>query len=293
MNRKLLLAGLGMALMLCGCQKSPDSGAVISRNDGAFDASVIVSASEEHAPDETQSVEIFETFYSTDGSVEFRMEIQEELTNRNMPVVEVEPHFLTAEEVKRVGHVLFGNVDFYESQPWLAPNLSKRDIQEKINRWSPYASEEAVRSLYGDAAGQESQLTLIRDFLEKYTKLYEVAPEEETKETCRWEFRKSSCYFYAPEDITESSLKNDNDEISAMVKAGGWSTSIPPPSGIGRISKSAPFFSSPVTDPAPGAWMNASSRQCSAGLRNRRRRSYPRSGKKRSASCRKSNWVTG
>lgn len=221
MNRILLLAGLVMALMLCGCQKSPDSGAVISRNDGAFDANVIVSASEEHTPDETQSVEIFETFYSTDGSVEFRMEIQEELTNRNMPVVEVEPHFLTAEEVKRVGLVLFGNVDFYESQPWLAPNLSKRDIQEKINRWSPYVSEEAVRSLYGDAAGQESQLTLIRDFFEKYTKLYEVAPEEETKETCRWEFRKSSCYFYAPEDVTESSLKNDNDEISATVKAGG------------------------------------------------------------------------
>lgn len=206
---------------LSGCQQTPENGVVVSRNDGAFDANVIVSASESHEPDETQNVERFETFYSSDGSVEFRMEIQESLTNRNMPVVEVEPHFLTEEDVRRVAYVLFGDADFYESQPILDEKLSKQDIREKIERWSPYTNADALRELYGNAAGQREQLELVKTFIEKYTTLYDVAPEKLEREPCRWEFRKSSYYIYPAGTLSGSSTQNDNDKISVSVKANG------------------------------------------------------------------------
>lgn len=112
MNRKLLLVGLVMALMLCGCQKSPDSGAVISRNDGAFDANVIVSAGQHHDPEATQAARYSNRFSTTDGSVEFRFAIDESVTAADMPVLEAVPHFLTVDDARRVGQVLFDNSVF-------------------------------------------------------------------------------------------------------------------------------------------------------------------------------------
>lgn len=62
--------------------------------------------------DAVQSVEITDDFFSSDGSVHFMLNLDTNAQMSTMPVVEVVPHYLTAEEAKRVASVLFGDVDF-------------------------------------------------------------------------------------------------------------------------------------------------------------------------------------
>lgn len=221
MNRILLLAGLVMALMLCGCQKSPDSGAVISRNDGAFDANVIVSAGQHHDPEATQAARYSNRFSSTDGSVEFRFTIDESVTAADMPVLEAVPHFLTVDDARRVGQVLFDNSVFYEFEPAFVENYSKDEIQEKINRWAPYTSSVAVRTLFGYEPASDICGT-VKSFIERYTQLYETAPKENPHEICRWEFRKTGEYMQTEEERSERDLSKDNDEINAVVRHNGY-----------------------------------------------------------------------
>ena len=53
---------------------------------------------------------------STDGTAEYTIHFDQELKSDPLPIVEVVPHFFTGEDVKRVAHALFGDVEFYERE---------------------------------------------------------------------------------------------------------------------------------------------------------------------------------
>ena len=126
---KVMLVFSFVLAFLTACQKSPESGVVVSKNDGSFDVSVIESATEATKPtqNDTASEEVVletepspsyyfeQDFSSSDGSVTFQMRLDVETRSSSMPVVEVSPHFLTEEDVQRVGKALLGNADFYEA----------------------------------------------------------------------------------------------------------------------------------------------------------------------------------
>lgn len=221
MRKKDLCIGLVALFLLSGCQQTPGQNAVVSKNDGAFDANVIVSASEHHDPDETQTIQYSETFTSTDGSVTFLVAVDEEVTAADMPVLEAVPHFLTAEDAKRVAHALFGDVVFYEPNPVFAEVYTKSEIQEKINRWMPYTSLDACTELFGFEI-QSDVCNTVKEYIEKYTQLYEVAPEEDSHELCRWELRKDSEYWYPADELVGKDLSGDNDEIKAQTSFRGY-----------------------------------------------------------------------
>lgn len=221
MRKKDFCIGLVALFLLSGCQQTPGQNAVVSKNDGAFDANVIVSASEHHDPDETQSVQYSETFTSTDGSVTFLVAVDEEVTAADMPVLEAVPHFLTAEDAKRVAQALFGDAVFYEQELVFHEKFSKSEIQEKINRWMPYTSMEAVNELYGYEMQDDISET-VKSFIEEYTEMYETAPEENVHEICNWVFRKFSEYYYTEEELAGKDLSNENDEINATVRFHGY-----------------------------------------------------------------------
>lgn len=227
--RNIIVLSL-ISLLLCGCQSAPDEHSVISKNDGSFDINVIQSATEssntpkdlDEVP-ETQSCEATEesdnvllssnpvktlqysdSFSSTDNTVQFILEIDNEILDLPMPVVEVTPHVLTSEDARRVASALFGKADFYEAEPRFAPTYSKSDIQEKLARWIPYGGDPSV-----DA------------FIKEYTLLQETAPVENPHTPCQWEFKKESYYYESQEDVLQSDTSNDNDNIRASVKANG------------------------------------------------------------------------
>lgn len=220
-TKKFLCIALALIMiMLCGCQGNPDKSIVNSKNDGSFDANVVISASEHHEPDETQAVKYMDTFMSTDGSVTFLFTIDDQITAADMPVLEVTPHFFTEEDAKNVAYALFGDAVFYEAEPSLSKNYSKSEIQERIERWSRFTSSDAIKELYGYEPGYDAT-ALVKSFIEKYTTMYETAPEENPHIPCQWTFRKSSEYTIPAEDRAGVDMSKDNDEISAQLQIGG------------------------------------------------------------------------
>lgn len=215
-SHELVIIFAMTALPLCACQASPEKSPVVSKNDGSFDANAAVSASESREPDATRPVSYSDTFTSTDGSVEFTLNIDTNITDAAMPVVEVAPHSLTGEDVRRTAQALFGDAICYEARQGTDETLSQKEIQEKINRWTRYASADAIRLLYGTE--RESTLELVKSFVGEYTKRLETAPGEDTRQPCPWEFREESYYVSNPEDYAGY---RQNDDIEAYVEVDG------------------------------------------------------------------------
>ena len=215
-----------MSFILCiavltACASNPEKEIVTSKNDGSFDANVVQSATESNASDTTQTVSYNEEFSSTDGSVQFALNINEAVVTSNMPVVEVVPHYLTGEDAKRVAEVLFGDAEFYEQQPAMASVYSKNQIQEMIAQWTRYTNMEFMTELYGDADRAASEAEIAKLFIEKYSAIYETAPESDPRTICQWTFKPDTYYFYSAEEVAEMDTSEDNDNINVEVFTDG------------------------------------------------------------------------
>lgn len=222
MTQKLRWIAVALAVViLCGCQANPEQNAVVSKNDGAFDANLIQSADENKDQNATQIIQYSGNFFSTDGSVEFRMCLDKEVFDGKWSAVEVQPRYLTEEDVRRVANVLFGDADFYEIEPRLAPVYSKQEMQDSIQRWSQYTNQASLQELYGNYGGNlEFAETVIKSYIEDYTVQCETAGEYDTHEPCQWKFRKESYYWYAASDLNGKNLDSENDAIQAMIQIG-------------------------------------------------------------------------
>lgn len=161
---------------------------------------------------------------SKNGVIEFCVDIDEEIYGELIPSLEVKPHFLTEEDVKRVAYVLFPEGEFYEGESAFEMNFSKDEIQEKINRWSYYTSEEALRELIVYRPNQPKYLqeiaTNVQYFVDKYTGMLEGAPSENPHELCDWTFKKDSVYTLAKAELASKDTSNDNNNIVAHIKIG-------------------------------------------------------------------------
>ena len=161
---------------------------------------------------------------SKNGVIEFCVDIDEEIYGELIPSLEVKPHFLTAEDVKRVAYVLFPEGEFYEGESAFEMNFSKEEIQEKIDRWSYYATDEALRELIEYRPNQPKYLQEIaanvQNFVDKYSGMLEGAPSENPHELCDWTFKKSSYYSLTKEEFVTKDASNDNDNIEANIKVG-------------------------------------------------------------------------
>ena len=208
-----------LIMQLCACQKKPNEVVVSSNENGVFDANVVKSAIEEDTLDAVQSVELTDDFYSSDGSVHFMLNLATSTQMSILPVVEVVPHYLTAEEAKRVASVLFGDVDFFEADPLLAPQYTKEEILESIKRWSNYTNSDAISLLLG----QDDEFTIerVKAKIEELNALYESAQDESSRMPCQWKFYKDSFYTYSPQEVKSKDTSFDNDAIMATCEIHG------------------------------------------------------------------------
>lgn len=218
-NKILIALFFLVSLSLMGCQNTPGNQSVISKNDGTADIGSIQSADEHHLPGATQEIDILESFFSTDNSVEFSMEIDETLSDTDMPVVEVTMYYPTGQEVKQIAQAIFGDADFYELEPRLSPTWSKADIQEKITRWSAYTSLDAITDLFGYE--KESDVALVKLFIENYTRMYETAPAENPHVPCEWTYKNGAYYWYSEDEVSRINTSEFNNDIQASVLLDG------------------------------------------------------------------------
>ena len=161
---------------------------------------------------------------SKDGVIEFRMNIDEEIYGELIPSLEVKPHFLTEVDAKRVAYILFPEGEFYEGESALEKNFSKDEIQEKIDRWSYYASEESLRELIAYRSYQPDYLeeiaVNIQNFIDNYSHMLVHAPESNPHQLCDWTFKKESVYSLTKSELTNIDTCDDNDNIVADIKSG-------------------------------------------------------------------------
>ncbi len=200
---------------------------MVSKNDGAFDAGVIQSAT---APAQTQEVQIAERFTSTDGSVEFSLRLDQTIVPPAVPVVEVVPHYLTGEDAKRVSQVLFGkDAVFYENEPSLSPleqRFTPEEATEALQRWAKYTNQDALRELYGKYSSVSVQD--VQTGIERVTEAYEKIPEDQTHREAEWIMRPDAYYQYTAEQIEEENIDLEvcNHEISVATYVDGIRYSI-------------------------------------------------------------------
>ena len=157
-----------------------------------------------------------EVYTSSDGKVELIINIDEEISGEYMPMLEVKPHQITAEEAKRVAYAIFGDADFYEKVPDLKQYYTKEEIKQKLERWSQYTTQESLDGLYGKGMTDADELELVHLFIERYQEKHITAPEEIPYTPCEWKFKNGIAYY----DDSSANPDNFSDEIWAQLYVG-------------------------------------------------------------------------
>lgn len=189
MMKKTLLCAAMIAVngLLLSFQNNPMKQAETSQNDD--DHKMRIEATEGKQGPEDKDV-----FFSTDGTVEFHFNIGQMSAAEEFPIYEVVPHYLSETDVKRAAHAIFGDVEFLEAAPEFDTIYTKDEIKERIERWTPYISNDAVYELFGE---ERDTARIVREFIEAYNKMYETAPDQKEIIPCQWTFKKESYYYSA------------------------------------------------------------------------------------------------
>lgn len=185
---KRVLSGIGCSLAALAC-------CIGLYNGGSLDTTEVASATLAPLADLEEEGSFSTSFTNTDGSVQFFVNIPQSEPDSQMPKVYVRPHYLTGEDARRVAEALFPEAEFFEAVRELAvdsgaPIYSKAEIQAKLDRWAPYATQEALDELLGET-GRE-RVDVVQSFLVKYTEMYDHAPVDNPHKVCTWELRKES-----------------------------------------------------------------------------------------------------
>ena len=185
----MILSALTL-LLASGCQAAPDSAAVTSKNDGAFEAALEDTVSPATVPEDAEPVTYTDSFTNADGDTSFQVELDVPTASANMPVLRVRPKTITAESAKHVAEVLFGDADIYEySEKW-----SKEKLEELIlSLRQRLSDEDAMEQHYGamkDTIGEQMGTVIA-----SYEDAYATAPEKAEVSPCAWEFHPPSWYY--------------------------------------------------------------------------------------------------
>lgn len=219
MKKKLLIVVLSLTIfILSGCQASPGSQSVISKNNGDFESALTSTQTVENTI--PSQIQLVNDFYSTDGSVQFHLNISQTITVEKMPAVEVIPMTITSEDMQRVAKALLGEVQFYEREPSSNPQYSKFQYQKMLSRLTPYANMTAMTELVGEDQA-EIMLNNIKQIIDWITNALESAPEDNPHTVCDWTFKKERIYNNSTEDIGNRTLAEDSDWLVATAEKDG------------------------------------------------------------------------
>ena len=217
-KRILALVLASAALLLTACQANPTQNAVTRKDHQAF-LNRAQQTGTTPAEGAAEQVSYHDQFTSTDGSITFNLNIDQELLHKTAPVVEVVPHFLSGEEVRQIAQAVLPDASFYEYEPDAEVPFSKSALQKKITLWSPYATEEGLKELEGpyysesDPEENNHRIDVIQRTLSAWSASLPTAPAENPHTPCQWTFKKESAY-----QLDETGTL----EIRADAETSGW-----------------------------------------------------------------------
>lgn len=189
MYRKFIALFCLISLLLCACQETPETPAVISKNDGQLEQKM-----DETAPTQADTALQYErSISSTDGSVEISVSIDQMLSPDVNSVIEVAAHKITSEDAQRVAVAVLGEGDFYETPKDSSRVYSKATYLKRINRLSQYATMDTLTALMGESDA-ELYLSYVQDYISYWVAASETAPEEEPRTPTDWALKKHTDY---------------------------------------------------------------------------------------------------
>lgn len=166
------------------------SGCAAEKPDSVFQQNMTAAAT---APLD-EKILLTDTVTSQDGTAQYTIHLNQQLTSAPLPIAEVVPHRLTGEDVKRVAQALFADAPFYEREHEENAAYSKEQLQKRIRWMTELASREALEELFGGEEYVEDTLESLRFWLQKYTVQMETAPTENPHTPCEWTFQKDKHY---------------------------------------------------------------------------------------------------
>lgn len=208
---------------LAACAANPEKEVVTSKNNGVMQDKIYGKEASENT--DPVSIHWKEDFTSTDERVRFSVNIDCEVSPNARQVVEVAPHLLTEEDIRRVAEVLLGEVEFYERQPSSHCVYSKAQYQMMINRLSAYATRESLSELLG-TSGADTFLEYVHGYIETWTKESESAPNDDPRIPCDWELKKQRHYDDHPVQIGNRPIDEDMDVLYANAEKEGIAYSL-------------------------------------------------------------------
>ena len=220
MRTKTVPAALAtlVLILLCGCQPTPDSAVVTSKNDGAFEAALEATADDpaetpEDTPATSQASGTYtDSFTNADGNVAFRVELDVPTGTANMPVLRVRPETITAETAQHVAEVLFGDADIYD----YSKKPTKAEIERKIlNLRQELADEDVLEQFYGPI--KDYMIEQAERAIAVYEEEYDAAPETAEKTPCAWEFHSPDWYYdWALTDPNDPQIISDKKTLEIV-----------------------------------------------------------------------------
>ena len=230
-----LLSTLVMILVLCGCQATPEHGAVTSKNDGTYEAALQNNESPAFepttaAPEPTieanmdveqpqQQATYTDSFTNASGDVTINLSLQEPIINTAQPVIQVRPMEFSGEQVQKIATAIFGNEPIYEN----TQQMSKAEIEAAILELRQTISDwSGMLSYYG---GDETLAQSVKDDYERRIAslelAYQNAPDGIERTPCSWQFH-SDDYYMSPEQAS-----NFVDEGHRYIKASAMVNGLP------------------------------------------------------------------
>lgn len=155
---------------------------------------------------EAQTVQTSERFTNADSTMEYTFNINQEITPAEWSVIEAIHYMATGEDARRLAEVMMPGKEFYKLRPHVA-ELSKIELQEKIDFYSQFATKEALEELY--RVDYPENLEMINYYIDLYTDQLKNAPEKE-KPSCDWKLYYEREHFNLPEEIGNRPLWEDD-----------------------------------------------------------------------------------
>lgn len=206
------------ALLLCGCGKVQEQ--------PAMDTISVTDASEGE-----NALPIPETFQNANGTAQFHVNIQETGDFDGMEVLEVQPHYLTPEDAKKIVYTLFPEANCiergaeYDKPDWY---FTRETLEASLERWKSYLQGDFLEELLGvdalavggmDESGKEyTYIETYEESLAYYEETLKRLPEEDARPACRWTMRKENEYRYPAEECARMDLRDDRDSMQAIIE---------------------------------------------------------------------------
>lgn len=184
----LLAMIAGSLVFVQGCQANPDSDVVVNKNEGVLEQAIQETADAQNEDIVSEYTDSFDT--QTDG-ITVTVDAQVTAVDGALPVVRVEPHEITGDEVKHWAEALFDGITAYEP----IGQMSKTELEEEILKYKGYANDtDALYEAYGNEEDVQMMIEYYNTLIAAYEQEYETAPEEVEKKESDWTFHPYDYY---------------------------------------------------------------------------------------------------